>query len=1149
MSYFNSPDKEYQQRRILDTKVTGVGIQFERFRDESRLLHGSISSLQAWDPDLSTVTSDRNRRILKVINDGGGDESLQHVFSVQYRTFNRHNSSSNDHEGPTRSRDMSFPRWVEEKARSGDIDDFLSINLAPIEFNYLRQRSAELADYLNNGLPGKGMGATTKAAQSFCESRIKTRSFLDVVIDRPRVFIPRSPSSSTGGCYLSLGTVAIKSWFEEALVQNTIDWYRVLDLNVGLGITVELFEPATGLASPDTFFETKLTVMKPTTGKVTQVRGRIETFNIGLSYRDFLMLKLIMQENVSKPVDETKWENIEKLFWQTEGEPGGGASHKETGVLYAESARYVRFGESKVSTKETETKIEFLLESMNITLHRDDWFDNLDEEHASFLCYDICKFSVQTFEANLTKRSNGSKSASFSLRDMSFTDLGDYGRLARDIYLGGNEQKRPPCAFSVVAEGYGESSQGPLLALDIDTEGSTKQIDLKVNTLSITMLPRSIDDVISFGSGKWHCPRLFETNKSATTDVSTRTDSESTKSVGSIQFKFVAMYPRLLLLADETDPFSRALVLRGVAVGNINRIREEVSIASKKFSDIKSTTTLSGHFKELDTRVHQNVDELIGPNRKLPGPKANSLGIPLIEPVTIMTEVKNVSRSRFPSTRFLTIEIDPVATLFSFSDVGLIEAVVKKWSKKKKAKAKTTKEKDIINKGRSVPPALNVTKTNSSQFSKSSDVSGGVSDQPVSFDVVILTRKIGLTLRKSSTSVIVDTSSNPGIHSGDVLSSINGTRVGKLPLPYIVNLFESSQRPLTITLQRFEEQHRSLLGQGGNIYGGVSSSTDVNELETMTLDKSGELEGPKQGEEQAVSHAHRFECTFRCGVPSGLQIVTGLGGNAVVNEFNFELFSFSTETSRGVTASADKPEENAFAMASTSSKHARLPLPGAIIVAIDGQEVPAEEALLLLSSYESSIQNGKPYVISFVVADSAMWGVITNFDVKLSFKLTLVDDTSGRDMPVLRTGMDGTSLVAAHGLTTATRRIKPRRPSLISYNPDESCDSPTGVLTVESEISSVEVEYYNATINQWEPLIEPHSIGASIERQGHLLNVKLGDHLHQQNMESSPVDFFCINVSRIFAKSDRLLFYLTSPVHILFILITCVRYLIALLEY
>lgn len=961
------------------------------------------------------------------------------------------------------------------------------------------------------------MGATSKAAQSFCESRIKTRSFLDIVLERPRVFIPRSASSLMGGCYLSLGTVAITSWFEEALacnvsssvgeeeLQNTMDWYRVLDVKLGLGISVELFEPAKGLASPDTFFETKLTVMKPTIGKVTQVRGGIKTFNIRLSYRDFLMLRLIMRENVGKAIDETQWENIEKIFWQTEGTAADGSSHTDTGVLYAETARYVRFGE-KVAAKDTETRIEFLLESMNITLHRDDWFDNLDEEHASYLCYDICKFSVQNFKAILIKRSAGSSSASFSLHDMSFTDLGDYGRLARDIYLGGNEQKRPPCAFSVVAEGYGESSQDPLLSLDVDTEGCTKKIDLKVNALSITLLPRSIEDVISFGSGKWHCPRLFETNQSTDTVVPSKEDSDVTNSVGSIQFKFVAMYPRLLLLADETDPFSRALILRGMAVGNTNRIHEEVSNSTKDFVDIQSTTTLTGHFKDVDTRIHQNVDELIGPSRKLSASKANFLGVPLIEPVSITMEVRNVSRTRFPTTLYLSIDIDRFATLFTFSDVSLIEAVVKKWSKKRKAKAKTTKEKDIVNRKTSASPTPNIAQTHSSQFSKSSDASVD-SNQPVTFDVVILTRKIGLTLRKSSTSVTVDTSSNPSVQAGDVLVSINGNPVGKLPLPYIVNLFESSPRPLSITLQRSQEHHQSHQQEGQHnqvIYGGISSggvSSSTGLVGTLTTDTDAtneDFKGPNQGQDQAVTRIHRFDCTFICGVSSGLEIGTGLGDIAVVEESK--------------SASAD----NVFATATSASSRddRRMPLPGAMIVAIDGEEVTAEEVLHLISSYESSTNNSREYVISFVEADSSVLGVVTKFDAKLSFKLTLVDDKDGRDMPVMRIGLDGTSLFAAHGLTVATKRITAKRPPLISYNPGENPASSSGVLTVESEISSMDVEYYNAIISQWEPLIEPHCIGASIERQGHLFSIKLGDQLYKQNMESTPVDFFSINVSR-----------------------------------
>ena len=156
-SVFSLKDKEYQQRRLLDAFVQGAKIQFERYRDECLLLRGSIESLRAWDPDMSKPTSDRNRYLLQVVKVGlGKDRPLDNMFSFQYRTFSRFNSDMRKkHDEHVLKRMLPLPRWIEEKACSGDIDDLLSIKIAPLEFNYLRERTAELADYLNNGLPGK----------------------------------------------------------------------------------------------------------------------------------------------------------------------------------------------------------------------------------------------------------------------------------------------------------------------------------------------------------------------------------------------------------------------------------------------------------------------------------------------------------------------------------------------------------------------------------------------------------------------------------------------------------------------------------------------------------------------------------------------------------------------------------------------------------------------------------------------------------------------------------------------------------------------------------------------------------------------------------------------------------------------------------
>lgn len=136
-------NKEYQSRRLLDANVESVVIQFDRCSDRSLSLKGEVGSLRAWDPDTSKSTSDRNRHILNVteaINEG----SEKPFFSFHYETFRT------AHLG-------NFPDWIKSKIGSGGIDDFLSVKMRPLEFNYLSERTAELADYLNNGLPGESI--------------------------------------------------------------------------------------------------------------------------------------------------------------------------------------------------------------------------------------------------------------------------------------------------------------------------------------------------------------------------------------------------------------------------------------------------------------------------------------------------------------------------------------------------------------------------------------------------------------------------------------------------------------------------------------------------------------------------------------------------------------------------------------------------------------------------------------------------------------------------------------------------------------------------------------------------------------------------------------------------------------------------------
>jgi hypothetical protein len=108
------------------------------------------------------------------------------------------------------------PPWVRSKVFSAHgslttssaslIDDFLIVSIARLQFSFIRERTEEIVDYLSNGLPGKGMGATTRAAQGFLKERIQTKSFLELNVEAPDIVVPEDESASRG-LILRLGTL------------------------------------------------------------------------------------------------------------------------------------------------------------------------------------------------------------------------------------------------------------------------------------------------------------------------------------------------------------------------------------------------------------------------------------------------------------------------------------------------------------------------------------------------------------------------------------------------------------------------------------------------------------------------------------------------------------------------------------------------------------------------------------------------------------------------------------------------------------------------------------------------------------------------------------------------------------------------------
>ena len=52
------------------------------------------------------------------------------------------------------------------------------------------------------------------------------------------------------------------------------------------------------------------------------------------------------------------------------------------------------------------------------------------------------------------------------------------------------------------------------------------------------------------------------------------------------------------------------------------------------------------------------------------------LGVALLQPVTSSIEYGRTSRTRYPSKRFVCINIEPISTMVSFEDLQLIESVL-----------------------------------------------------------------------------------------------------------------------------------------------------------------------------------------------------------------------------------------------------------------------------------------------------------------------------------------------------------------------------------------------------------------------------------------------------------------------------------------
>jgi hypothetical protein len=194
-------NKEHQNRRLLELTFSSCKVLVSS-SDQGMSVEGKLGDLSAFDsdtlvrsPEAQAHITEENRSVLEVLTprDAGGQGEFLHIL---YHTFKKQASHAEK---------TSVPEWVQTRLHSpDDIDDFLSLAVAATRFTYLKERTEEIIDYLSNGLPGKGMGVTSRAAKGFISRRIQTKSFLQLRIDSPQVFVPQH-ERAVQGLALKLG--------------------------------------------------------------------------------------------------------------------------------------------------------------------------------------------------------------------------------------------------------------------------------------------------------------------------------------------------------------------------------------------------------------------------------------------------------------------------------------------------------------------------------------------------------------------------------------------------------------------------------------------------------------------------------------------------------------------------------------------------------------------------------------------------------------------------------------------------------------------------------------------------------------------------------------------------------------------------------
>lgn len=780
-------NKEHQGRSLarfvvqtgrLDIKETSQGTE----------MSGRVSKLTVADVDESSLNRDsiceENRRFLRTCHN-------RDFIVFRFRTF----SSRQLLETTGKS---EIPGWVQSQLdRDTHIDDFLEVEVASIEIVYLSERSEELLDYVTNGLPGKGMGFTTRAAKGFVEKRIAKRSFFQLQVESPIIAIPKSPREREGVQFG--GDLRLQSWVEsDRSVRRSslsIEDFSLLSYDERrLEENIQIFSP----------FD--LTAHVERSPNSINVLVDMSSVSVRLSYTDFSLIALVLRLNINRRPDKKRWDNLE-VAWEKEVVDDR-SRHFSREVAYSTHARRVRYGvvrgSSSTMGQQSRVKVRLAVGSLACILHRNDFFNG---ESTNF-SYDLAVMTLIGLEIATTSCGDDHHTSA-SIKSFDLRDLGDAGRRAREVMEG---TIRAPSLHSTIVKGYHsanvkeESATQIVVSIDkkkhdANSTGDCSMetiVSIVVNFLSITALSRPLRELGEFFGCAWPLSGGVNTASLLGQDrVCQEEDDHQPPSRGSLDLsaRLVLYYPRVVFISDESVTSSKALVLSGLAIVNgIVKKKSTTSEVNPENSLKEDLKVINADLQNLSSHIYASVKDAFD------GHTLVASGVPLILPLTLGVDVEEI-RSRDTIKRNYGVSVEKVAVVVGAEDLNFVLGLWREWPER--------------------------------QVSLLDDIPGHC------YSVYFHEELLGLGLRKDSGQIIVESAGDSRVSIGDSLFAVNDrilTDSDKRSLSNVVCRLRAEPRPLKMS---FVGQNEVKSGEpciDGSICGVTETAVNVSiSVATFTL--------------------------------------------------------------------------------------------------------------------------------------------------------------------------------------------------------------------------------------------------------------------------------------------------------------------------